>query len=179
MEQRKRCESEFLQAAADKGNEKARASLAEISADTLDTPASIGSPPKTTVQTADPEAQNHTGYLNGTKQIAKGGLSTFKVDNTKGGADAVVRLYRDGRKPAARSMFVRNGDSFTAEALAPGAYRLRYRYIGSADTFEAEETFTLTETRTETGTRFSRLTVTLYQVANGNMTVKKVDASEF
>jgi hypothetical protein len=102
-----------------------------------------------------------------------------KVDNTQGGGDAVVRLYRDGRKPAARSMFVKNGDSFTAEAVAPGAYRLRYRYIGSADTFEAEETFTLTETRTETGTRFSRMTVMLYQVANGNMAVKKVDASEF
>jgi len=179
MEQRKRCESEFLQAAADKGNEEARASLAEISTDTLDTSASIRSRPNTTEQTADPEAQNHTGYLNGTNQIAKGGLSTFKVDNTQAGGDAVVRLYRDGRKPAARSMFVKNGDSFTAEALAPGAYRLRYRYIGSADTFEAEETFTLTETRTETGTRFSRMTVTLYQVANGNMTVKKVDASEF
>lgn len=179
MEQTKRYESQFLQAAADKGNEKARASFAEISTDKLDTSASIRSRPNTTEQTADPEAQNHTGYLNGTNQIAKGGLSTFKVDNTKGGGDAVVRLYRDERKPAARSMFVKNGDSFTAEAVAPGVYRLRYRYIGSADTFEAEQTFTLSETRTETGTRFSRMAVTLYKVANGNMTVRKVDASEF
>ena len=76
-------------------------------------------------------------------------------------------------------MFVRNGESFTAATVAPGAYRLRYRYIGSADTFEAEETFTLTETRTGSEMRFSRVTVTLYKVANGNMTVKKVDASEF
>ena len=76
-------------------------------------------------------------------------------------------------------MFVKNGETFTAEAVAPGAYRLRYRYIGSEDTFEAEETFTLAETKTETGTRFSRMTVTLYKVANGNMTVKKVDATNF
>ena len=179
FKQRIRCKSEFAQAAANKGNEDAKAYLTEISTYALDAPAPIQSRENTAVRTADPEAQDYTGYLNGTKQIAKGGLSTFKVDNTKGGGDAVVRLYRDGRKPAARSMFVKNGNSFTAEALAPGAYRLRYRYIGSADTFEAEETFALSETRTETGTRFSRMTVTLYKVANGNMTVKKVDASEF
>ncbi len=75
-------------------------------------------------------------------------------------------------------MFVENGESFTAAAVTHGAYRLRYRYIDSADTFEAADTFDLTKTLTETGTRFSRVTVTLYKVANGNMTVKKVHASE-
>lgn len=174
-----RCESAFLEAAATKGSKNAKVSLAEISADHLRVPASISSQPTNNLQATDPETQSHTGYLNGTRQIAKGGLSAFKVDNTKGGGDAVVRLYREGRKPAARSMFVKNGESFTAEAVAPGAYRLRYRYIGSADTFEAEETFTLSETPTKTGTRFSRVTVTLYKVANGNMNVKKVAASEF
>lgn len=174
-----RCNLPFLEAAANKGNKDAISALAELESN--DTPPTAGAQriaaSKTPVD--DPEAQSRTGYLNGTKQIAKGGLSTFKVDNTKGGGDAVVRLYRDGKKPAARSMFVKNGDSFTAESVAPGAYRLRYRYIGSSDTFEAEETFALSETPTETGTRFSRVTVTLYKVANGNMTVKKVDASEF
>ena len=113
------------------------------------------------------------------KQLAKGGLSTFTVDNTKGGGDAVVRLYRDGQRPAVRSMFVKNGEGFTAEAISPGRYRLRYRYVGNSDTFEAEETFMLSETPLEKGTRFSRITVKLYKVANGNMTVKKVNASEF
>jgi TPR repeat protein len=127
----------------------------------------------------DPEAQNRTGYLKGTKQTAQGGLSTFKVDNTKGGGDAVVRLYRDGKKPAARSMFVKNGESFIAEAISPGEYKMRYRYVGSQETFEADETFQLTETATETGTRFSRMTVTLFKVANGNMSVKLVNGDEF
>lgn len=174
-----RCKLPFLEAAAEKGDKDAIHDLASLISDASSPATRENAAPVLKTQAEDPEAQSRTGYLTGTKQIAKGGLSTFKVDNTKGGGDAVVRLYRDGKKPAARSMFVKNGESFTAEAVAPGAYRLRYRYIGSADTFEAEETFTLSETRTETGTHFSRVTVTLYKVANGNMTVKKVDASEF
>ena len=131
------------------------------------------------VATVDAEAQDKTGYLHGVQQLAKGGLSSFKVDNSKGGGDAVVRLYLGGKKPAVRSIFVKNGESFTAEAISPGAYRMRYRFIGSDDTFEAEETFQLLEKPSENGTRFSRLTVTLFKVANGNMAVKKVEANEF
>jgi hypothetical protein len=180
------CSVEFAREAAKKGDKltdiremamesNGRVSRSILQRIGLDKPKSAGAEPKA----IDPESQSQTGYLAGTKQTANGGLSTFKIDNTRGGGDAVVRLYRNGGKPAARSMFVRNGESFTAEAIAPGAYQLRYRYIGSDETFEADETFNLTETPTETGTRFSRVTVKLYKVANGNMAVKKVDASEF
>ncbi|MBC7619042.1 MAG: sel1 repeat family protein [Candidatus Saccharibacteria bacterium] len=179
IKQADRCRLQFLKPAAEKSDKDAIADLAMLNADAPPLAAPGRSIPTANWQPVDPEAQSRTGYLNGTKQIAKGGLSTFKVDNTRGGGDAVVRLYRDGKKPAARSMFVKNGESFTAEAVAPGAYRLRYRLIGSVDTFEVEETFTLSETPMENGSRFSRVTVTLYKVANGNMTVKKVDASEF
>lgn len=179
MAQQKRCELPFLQAAADKGEKNAKETLASLTTKISQPILREQRPPVVKASEADPEAQSRTGYLIGTKQIAQGGLSTFKVDKTKGGGDAVVRLYRGGKKPSARNMFVKNGESFTAGAVAPGAYRLRYRYIGSVDTFEAEETFTLAETPTENGTRFSTVTVTLYKVANGNLSVKKVDASEF
>lgn len=177
--QLKRCRLPFLQAAANKGEKDAIATLASLTSKNSPPISREQRHPVVKAPDADPESQSRTGYLKGTKQIAQGGLSTFKVDNTKGGGDAVVRLYRGGKKPSARSMFVKNGESFTAGAVAPGAYRLRYRYIGSVDTFEAEETFTLAETPTENGTRFSTVTVTLYKVANGNLSVKKVDASEF
>lgn len=176
---RERCELPFLRLAADKGDKDAIAELATMTSDRAELATPIRPRPTTKAQSVDPETQSRTGYLNGTRQLAEGGLSTFKIDNTKGGGDVVVRLYRDGKKPAARSMFVKKGESFTAQAVAPGAYRLRYRYIGGADTFEAEQTFTLSETPTGNGTRFSRVTVTLYKVANGNMPVKKVNASEF
>lgn len=176
---RTECQLQFVRPAAEKGDKDAIAALAEMAPDTPPVAASSLPMPTANLQRIDPEAQSRTGYLNGTRQIAKGGLSTFQVDNTKGGGDAVVRLYRDGKKPAARSMFVKNGESFTADAIAPGDYKLRYRYIGSTDTFEAGDTFSLSETRLPDRTRFSRMTVTLYKVANGNMSVKKIDASEF
>jgi hypothetical protein len=127
----------------------------------------------------DSEAQSVTGYLNGTKQLAKNGLSSFKVDNSKGDDDAIVRLYRDGRKPAVRSMYVKNGESFTAESIAAGSYKMRYRFVGNDDTFEANETFQMSETRESDGIKFSRINVTLFKVLNGNMSVKKVDATDF
>lgn len=200
LTQAKRCNLGFVRSAADKGDRNAVAELATLmakdsvpdqnrvvrsgksnSADMQGQKrvSNLSVNPQEKNFAADAETQSRTGYLNGTKQIAKGGLSTFQVDNTKGGGDAVVRLYRDSKRPAARSMFVKNGESFTADAVAPGDYKLRYRYIGSNDTFEAGDTFTLSETRTPDGTRFSRVTVTLYKVANGNMTVKRVDSSEF
>jgi hypothetical protein len=173
------CQLQFVRPAAEKGDKDAIATLAEMAADYPPLAAPSRPIPTANMQHVGPEAQSRSGYLNGTKQIAKGGLSTFQVDNTKGGGDAVVRIYRDGKTPAARSMFVKNGESFTADAIAPGDYKLRYRYIGSTDTFEAGDMFALSETRTSDGTRFSRVAVTLYKVANGNMTVKKVDSSEF
>ncbi len=172
------CRKQFYEAAADRGNKDAISSLAEINSGGL----SSGQTSKNFVPwsgTLDPETQGNTGYLKGTTQDANGGLSTFTIDNSKGGRDAVVRLYINGNKPAARNMFVKNGDRFTAQTLPPGAYLLRYRYIGSDETFEADETFYLTENRTDNGTRFSRATVTLYGVASGNMKVKKVSESDF
>lgn len=179
IKQGDQCRLQFLRAAAEKRNKDAIAELAATDAEDTQFAIPRSLQPIDNLQPLDPNVQSSTGYLNGTKQIAKGGLSTFKIDNTKGGGDAVVRLYRNSEKPAARSMLVKNGESFTAEALAPSSYKLRYRYIGSDNTFETNETFKLTEFSTENETRFSQVVVTLFKVVNGNMTVKKVDASEF
>ena len=127
----------------------------------------------------DPEQQPRSGYLPGAQQAVGGGLSTFTVDNGKGGRDSVVRLYPDGKKPAARSFYIKHGDKFTAKSLLPGTYVMRYRFIGSDDTFEAEQRFVLTETKTEDGRRFSNVTVTLFQERDGNLSTRKVPPEEF
>jgi hypothetical protein len=128
---------------------------------------------------SDPEAQDKTGYLKGAPQLLQSGLSTFAVNNTQGSTDAIARIYLNDAMPAVRTLYIKQGESFTARTLPPGTYTLRYRFTGSQTTFEATKPFVLEETKTETGTRFSRVTVTLYQVANGNMRTKEVPPDRF
>ena len=127
----------------------------------------------------DREQQDRTGYIKGQPRGADGGLSTFTVDNRRGGKDAVVRIYLNGEKPAVRHMYIKQGETFKAKTLMPGTYVFRYRHIGSEDTYEAERKFSLTQTETETGTRYSNVTVTLFTVKDGNMQTRKVDPSKF
>lgn len=127
----------------------------------------------------DPEQQDTTGYLRGQPRAAVGGLSTFTVDNRQGGKDAVARIYLHGKKPAVRSMYVKHGETFKADAILPGTYVFRYRFIGGEDTFESDKDFPLTQTETETGTRYSNVTVTLFKVKDGNMSSRKVDPNSF
>lgn len=128
---------------------------------------------------SDSEAQDRTGYLKGAPRLAQSGLSTFKINNTQGSADAIARIYLNGAKPAVRSMYVKRGENFTAQTLPPGTYTLRYRFARSPATFEATNPFVLEEEKTETGTRFSTVTVTLYPVSNGNMQTKEVSPDDF
>jgi len=131
------------------------------------------------VKQQDLEKQSDTGYLNGSPPPVAAGLSTFTVDNKSGGADAIARIYLNGDKPAIRQIYIKSGEKFTAKELTPGRYVLRYRFIGSEDTFEADKIFTLQEVSTDEGTRFTNVSVTLFTVANGNMKVKRVPNEKF
>lgn len=120
-----------------------------------------------------------TGYVRGEPIRHKDGLSSFEVDNTGTNRDAIVRIYFDGKKPAARSMLVKAGEKFTAKTLSPGKYKMRYRFSDSKKIFEAKSIFAVTEEKTETGTRFSRITVTLYKTKDGNMQTTEVSEDDF
>lgn len=90
------------------------------------------------------EPLTRSGYLPTSRRSANSGLSTFAVDNSNGERGALVRLYLGGRKPEVRAFYVRQGDKFAARSLSPGTYVMRYRFIGSDDTFEADSAFVLT-----------------------------------
>lgn len=141
------------------------------------TPSSKGVVPFTGV--VDPEIQKSTGYVKGAPQSAMGGMSTFTIDNKQGSTDAIGRLYKNGAKPAVRSMYVKAGETFKAQSLTAGSYVFRYRFIGSEVTYEADRKIDLTESQTETGTRFSNVTVTLFKEIGGNLPVKQVPADNF
>lgn len=132
-----------------------------------------------TVAQADPEQQARTGYIAGTPRNASAGQSTFKVDNSRGSGDAVARLYLNGQKPAVRSFFIKRGEQFTAKSLSPGSFVLRYRYMGSEDTYEADQAFNLTQVEDASGTRFSNVTVTLFSVRDGNLQTRRVPPEQF
>ncbi|MEI8325121.1 MAG: J domain-containing protein [Betaproteobacteria bacterium] len=94
------------------------------------------------------------GYIKGERQKFVNGLSSFTIDNNGGTQGAEVRLYRDGAQ--VRSLFVRVGSAFTAEGLAPGTYKMRYKTSidGRPHVFQARDDFSLTQTETDAGTRF-------------------------
>jgi hypothetical protein len=123
------------------------------------------------------------GYLKGERQLFTDGLSTFKIDNSNGSHDAEVRLYVGGRQ--IRSMFVRVGTAFTAEKLEPGTYKMRYKMNinGEDHAFQAKDDFVLSQTETEIDngirTRFSKTTVTLYKVKDGNLQTEEIPLASF
>ncbi len=129
--------------------------------------------------TVDSERQSFTGYIKGSPQAAIDGLSTFSIDNKQGSSDAVGRLYKNGAKPAVRSIYVKAGETFKAQSLTAGSYIFRYRFIGSEATFEADKDIKLSESRTATGTQFSNVTVTLHKDIGGNLHMKQVSPSDF
>lgn len=151
----------------------------------LDTPNQSAKPfvfdPTTAVLVPDasPVIRPSNGYLKGERQKFADGLSSFTIDNSNGSHDAEVRLYLNGGQ--VRSLFVRVGSTFTAVKLAPDTYRMRYKMIinGEPHVFEAKENFVLSETETETGTRFSRVRVTLYKVKDGNMQTEEIPLDRF
>ena len=125
----------------------------------------------------DPDFRSNSGEIS--KPLGPQGLSTFTVDNNKGDSDVVVRLYRDGNLPAVRSFVVKQGQTYTSEKIAAGNYVMRHRGIGTTKTFEANEVFVLSETRTEDGVRYSKVKVTMYKVQNGNLSSKEVPPDRF
>ena len=142
-------------------------------------PQGVSKSPHKVPVTPDVEKQAETGYLSGSLAPVAAGLSTFTVDNKSGSVDAIARIYLNGDKPAVRQIYIKTGEKFTAPELAPGRYVLRYRFIGSSDTYEAEKIFVLEESSDSQGIKYSNVSVTLFTVTNGNMKVKRVPDKNF
>ena len=85
----------------------------------------------------------------------------------------------EGQSTQVRADSARSLGVFTAPELAPGRYVLRYRFIGSSDTYEAEKIFVLEESSDSQGIKYSNVSVTLFTVTNGNMKVKRVPDKNF
>lgn len=122
-----------------------------------------------------------SGYLKGYPALLAGSYSSVTVDNSQNDSDVFVKLFSlDTTPPKAASVFfIRAHDSFTVKNIKPGNYdATRYRDLTSGALSRTEQ-FNLKEVRTARGVQFSRLTLTLYKVLDGNMQIQPISEGEF
>ena len=97
---------------------------------------------------------------------------------TGGEADAIVLLLDSETREARRAIYVRRDETGTMTSLPAGSYRVQFqlgqdwlrprRVCSISSTSEFQEAMEFTQHRTETGTQYSRVELTLYSVRDGN-----------
>jgi len=119
-------------------------------------------------------------YLSGYQRHHTNGLSKVTVDNSQNDSDVFVKLVStDGAKAyPVRTFYIPGHGTFTLNKVSAGNYDIRYRDLESGS-LSRSEPFQLEENRTETGTQFSNLKMTLYKVKNGNMQTYGLAEEEF
>ena len=120
------------------------------------------------------------GYIPGYEIEAQGGLSTVTIDNTSNSSDVYLKLVwlSSDKAIPARMCYIPAYSIFTFSSVMAGRYDVRYRDLTTGGISRTEE-FILEERENYSGTSYSDLTMTLYKVANGNMTTEAIDESEF
>jgi curved DNA-binding protein CbpA len=119
-------------------------------------------------------------YVEGYSILAKGGLSRVTVDNSANPSDVFVKLVRIAPNVAypVRACFIPAFSQFTFESVDADHYDVRYRDLSDGGFMKTQE-FDLVERKTYNGIQYSRLTMTLYKVENGNMETESIKESEF
>lgn len=120
------------------------------------------------------------GYVNGYKRLHTKGLSTVTVDNSRNDSDVFVKLVSlDGAEAyPIRHFFIPAFGKFTVKKVTAGSYDIRYRDLSNGG-LSRSEAFNLDEKKTQNGTRFSNISMTLYKVENGNMQTYGLSEAEF
>lgn len=119
-------------------------------------------------------------YLQGFQQTHKDGHSKITVDNTRNDSDVFCKLYTmvGGEDMPVQVFFINAGGRFTLTDVSPGKYDLRYQDLKTGH-LSKSESFTVSESETYEGIRYSDMTMTLYKVQNGNMKTYSLDESQF
>lgn len=120
------------------------------------------------------------GYIKGYQQLHADGLSTVTVDNSRNESDVFVKLVSlDGAQAyPVRQFYIPAFGSLALSKVSAGNYDIRYRDLGNGG-LSRSEAFSLSESPTYNGTRYSNITLTLYKVQNGNMQTYGISESEF
>jgi hypothetical protein len=102
------------------------------------------------------------------------------IDNSKNDSDLLLKLIAlDSNPPVLATVFlVKAKDTFTVQEIRAGKYEVRYQNLNSG-VLSRTDSFTLKETQVANGVEFSKLTLTLYNVVNGNMQTHPISAADF
>ncbi|MCB5207288.1 J domain-containing protein [Methylovorus mays] len=123
---------------------------------------------------------HNAGYVDGYPKLRMQGLSTVTVDNRQNDGDVFVKLVYLGDDQAfpVRQFFIPARGKFTLTKVNPGDYDIRYRNLQNG-ALARSEAFKLEESSTTEGIQFSKITMTLYKVENGNMQTYNLTDEEF
>jgi hypothetical protein len=123
---------------------------------------------------------NTAAYLRGEKRLHTSGLSTVTIDNSQNQSDVFVKLFaRDIPKNyPVRQFYIPAGSTFTLNKVTMGMYDIRYRDLNNGGLYQTDA-FNLEEIPIEQGTRFSKYTMTLYKVRDGNMQTLDISEDDF
>jgi len=119
-------------------------------------------------------------YISGYKRALTAGYSNVTVDNTQNDSDVFVKLVSlDGPKAfPVRVFFIPGHSSFTVKKVKAGNFDIRSRNMDTGR-LTRSESFTLKETRSDEGVRYSDMRLTLYKVRDGNMQSYDLAEEEF
>jgi len=121
-----------------------------------------------------------SGYLSGYAKLNTGGLSSVTIDNSSNDSNVYLKLFSldDSPPRAVRHVFIKVGDKFTFSSVTAGNYDVRYRDLRTGG-LSKTDAFKLHEVYEDGGTRYSKMTMTLYKVRDGNMQMRGISESEF
>lgn len=119
-------------------------------------------------------------YIPGYPILRRDGLSTVTIDNTQNDSEVFLKLVSiEGNSYIdARLIYIPGNQKFEFDAVSKGAYEIRYKDLETGS-YAKSPSFFVEENRTSTGTEFSEIRLTLYTIANGNMTLETISESEF
>lgn len=120
------------------------------------------------------------GYIKGYQQLHSDGLSTVTVDNSRNDSEVFVKLVSLNSSQAypVRQFYIPAFGSFTLKQVTAGSYDIRHRDLSSGG-LSRSEAIVLSEVHTGEETQYSKLTMTLYKIKNGNMQTYRLSEAEF
>jgi hypothetical protein len=108
------------------------------------------------------------------------GYSMVTVDNSQSDSDVFVKIVTaDGvKRVAARVFFIPAFGQFVAQKLTKGNYLIEYQDLSSGRIYRGDA-FLLEENQLSDRIQYSKESLTLYKVANGNTEMAEIDDADF